>query len=98
MANCEIKKDCLSIPFPPKCFDFCIEKILRVATRDDKIRVLGMNEDLAHAIFQAYNNGKKPIRSFNDLKQALSETQIRNIEKIFYNLTQNQLNYFIPKL
>lgn len=98
MANCDPKKDCLSIPFPPECFEFCIEQILRVATPEDKIRILGMDEKLAHAIFRAYNYGRRPIRSFNDLKQALSTNQINSIKSIFANLTQEQLNHFISKL
>ena len=98
MANCDPKRDCLRIPIPPKCFEFCIEQILRVATPEEKITVLGMDENLAHIIFNAYNYGKRPIRSFDDLKQELSEVQINNIKLIFNNLTQIQLNHFIPKL
>lgn len=98
MAKCDPQKDCLSIPFPLECFDFCIEQILRVATPEEKIRVLGMDENLAHAIFSAYNYGSRTIRSFKDLKKALSGPQINSIRAIFNNLTQEQLDYFIPKL
>ena len=97
MGNCDTKKDDLIIPFPPKCFDFCIEQILRIAKPSDKIRVLGMDEGLAEAISRAYNYGKSPIRSFNDLSKVLSEAQINAIRLIFENLTQRQLDYFISK-
>ena len=95
MARCDPQKDCLKIPIPPKCFDFCVEKILSVATPEDKVKVLGMDKDLAHNIFHAYNSGRR-IRSFRDLERKLSPTQIKRIRVVFLNLNQKQLNYFTP--
>ncbi|MEM7487388.1 MAG: hypothetical protein AAF348_19440 [Bacteroidota bacterium] len=98
MAKCNPKRDCLIIPFPKKCFDFCVEKILRVSRPVDKINILGMDEDLAQAIFRAYNYGAKPIISFDDLESSLNSFQIGQIRMIFHNLSQEQLDHFIPRL
>ena len=97
MKNCDTS-DCLSLPLREACFDFCVEKILRVATPVEKISILGMDEDLANAIFTAYNYGKVPISSFSDLERVLNQNQISQIRTIFKNLTQNQLDHFVPKL
>ncbi len=98
MKNCDPKKDCLSIPFPKECFDFCIERILRVATPADKVRILGMDKDLAESIFQAYNYGERTIRTFKDLERSLDSNKIKQIKAIFLHLTQEQLNHFTRKM
>lgn len=98
MKNCDPNKDCLIIPFPKECFDFCVEKILRVARPEDKTNILGMDKDLAQAIFRAYNSRRRQIKSFNDLESALNSNQIRQIRVIFLNLSQEQLNHFLPRL
>lgn len=98
MKNCDPKKDCLIIPFPKECFDFCVEKILRVARPTDKINILGMDKNLADAIFNAYNNGKRPISSFKDLERSLDNAEIRKIRTVFLNLSQEQLDHFLPRL
>ena len=96
MAKCKPKKDCLKFPIPPKCFKFCIEQILRVARPADKIEVLGMNENLAEAIFRAYNYGPR-IRSFDDLAKSLNTSQVEQIINIFENMSQSQLDFFSRK-
>ncbi|MBZ0099715.1 MAG: hypothetical protein K8F30_11550 [Taibaiella sp.] len=42
--------DCTKVPFPEECVEYCIERILRVATPEEKQLVLGFSPSLAHNI------------------------------------------------
>lgn len=88
---------CLSVPFPRKCAEYCIERVLSVARIEEKINVLGMKRNLAEAIFRAYNTGI-PIVTFEDLQNKLTAEQVNLIKMVFYNLKQEQLNHFISRL
>jgi len=98
MGKCKPNRDCLKIPFPPECFKFCVEQILRVARPKEKIEILGMDRDLAEAIFRTYNYGRKSIKSFDDLSRSLSHSQNQRLIDIFSNLNQSQLDYFIVRI
>lgn len=96
MAECN-PDVCLSVPFPKKCAEYCMERVLSVARPEEKRSVLGMEDDLAEAIFSAYNTGSS-INSFDDLRNKLTPQQIDAIKSIFNNLDQSQLNHFLPKM
>lgn len=96
MAECN-SEDCLSAPFPRKCAEYCIERVLRVARPEEKINILGMDRSLAEAIFEAYNSGR-PVNSFNDLRNKLTSYQVDSIKEVFNNISQSQLNHFTPRL
>jgi len=96
MTECN-PEDCLSVPFPRKCSEYCIERILIIAKPDEKINILGMNKRLADAIFRAYNSGF-PVTTFNDLQNKLTSEQVNSIKMVFDNLKQSQLDHFIRRL
>lgn len=96
MAECS-SDDCLSIPFPRKCAEYCIERVLSIARPEEKIKILGMEQSLAESIFKAYNSGR-PVNSFNDLRSKLTSQQIASIRMIFDNISQSQLNHFLSRL
>ena len=91
--SCDFQRDCSKVPFSEECLEFCIEKILRQATIEEKINILRLNEELAHAIYKAYN-GPRTISSFNDLKLQLTSEQVQDLLNTFRNINQSQLDYF----
>ncbi len=96
MAECN-PEVCLKIPFPSKCAEYCIERVLRVARPNEKVEILGMDRSLAGAIFEAYNSGNR-INSFDDLRDKLTFEQVASIKSIFANISQEQLNYFVSRM
>jgi hypothetical protein len=84
--------DCLMIPIPSECVEYCLEKILKNATVEEKQLILGLDKSLATAIFKAYNTF--PINSFTDLKNNLTILQTEILLEKFKNINQFQLNYF----
>lgn len=90
--NCTFEKDCTKIPFPEKCKKFCIERILRNATVEEKKLILGFDSQLAQDILKTYNSHS--IRSFDDLQLNLRKDQSEKILNRFSQLSQFQLDYF----
>jgi hypothetical protein len=90
--DCSLARDCARIPFPEKCRKFCIESVLRVATREEKQLVLGLDAELANRIFSIYQ--KSEVDSSDKLFAALSEEQTQQLFERFDRITQYQLNYF----
>lgn len=95
MRNNANNCDCTKIPFSEECLKHCIELILRKANRQEKQSVLGFDEQLAQAIYTAYNT--RNIKSFEDLEQSLNPSHIAIILATFRSLTQSQLDYFNNK-
>ena len=95
--SCDPKIHCVSFPFPKRCRDFCIERILRAATPSEKVNILNMRPELAHNIFQAYNIGSQ-INSFAELKEKLSDDNISEIRAVFSKITVEQFEYFKPRI
>lgn len=96
MAECN-PEVCLSIPFPKRCAEYCMERVLSVARPEEKINILGMGRSLAEAIFRAYNTGK-PVNTFDDLTKKLTFEQVDSIKMAFGNIDQSQLNHFVSRL
>ncbi len=91
-SNCDFKRDCSKVPIPNKCVEYCLERILRNASVEEKQLVLGLEENLAIAIFKAYN--ASTINSFSDLKRRLTTEQADSLVMKFKTINQFQLNYF----
>ncbi len=94
MNTCDFSKDCSKIPIPGKCVKFCLERILRNATVEEKQLILGLNKNLSDAIYNAYN-GPYDINSFEDLERQLEPQQVENLLESFNKINQYQLNYFL---
>lgn len=92
MADCLFERDCLSAPFPEKCFFYCIEQILRRANPSEKRNILRISDSTADAIFAAYQ--RFTINSFEDLATRLTPMQVEEIIRVFRNISQDQLNHF----
>jgi len=88
--------DCTKIPFSDDCLEYCIEKILRVATPEEKQNIIGLSKDLAQKIFLAYN--AHSINSFYDLRQYISDSEVVDLRNKFKNLNEFQMTYFKNKL
>ncbi len=95
MASNTNSCDCTKIPFKKECLKYCTELILRKATPEEKISILGMDAQLAYAIRYAYVN--RNINSFEDLEKALTSSQINQLLLIFGSLNQSQIDYFNKK-
>ena len=95
MATCDFNRDCLKVPFPKACFDFCMHKILEKITPEQKVEILGLSPTTAQATFYAFNNFR--ISSFVDLQQYLTIEQIDEISQKFKTLTQGELNQLMNK-
>ncbi len=65
MTDCSFR-DCVIDPIKSECFDFCIELILKTATVEEKVLILGIKNSTANAIFRAYNS-HPAIENFDDL-------------------------------
>lgn len=92
MADCQFERDCLSAPFPEKCFFYCIEQILRRANPSEKRNILKISGPTADAIFAAYQSFA--ISGFEDLANRLSTIQVEEIIRTFRTISQEQLNHF----
>lgn len=88
---CE-RTDCLISPIREECCDFCIDNILRIATTDVKVTILGIPPHLAERIFEAYNVYR--VRSTEALKYRLGDSDWETLRNIFKGLSQSQLDYF----
>jgi hypothetical protein len=87
--------DCTKLPFKKECLKFCIELILRKATPEEKITILGLDAELAYAIRNVYL--KTSVNSFEDLERMLHPHQIDQLISKFSALNQAQLDYFNRK-
>jgi len=87
--------DCTKIPFSEECLKHCIELVLRKANKQEKQSILGFDEQLAQAIFTAYNT--QIINGFEDLESNLNPGQVEIILATFRSLKQSQLDYFNNK-
>lgn len=92
MAACIFERDCLSAPFPEKCFFYCIEQILRRASHSQKRNILKISNTTADAIVAAYQ--KYTITKFEDLTTHLTIDELEEIIRVFRTITQQQLDYF----
>lgn len=88
---CDFTRDCIKVPIPQKCLNYCLERILRACTVEEKQLVLGFPNDLAMKIFSIYN--KFDINSYKDLSGHLKPSERRFIYYAFRRLSQYQLNY-----
>jgi len=71
------------------------ERVLRKANKVEKQTILGFAQQLAEAIYEAYNT--QDMNNFEDLRQSLQPIQINTILVTFRSLTQSQLDYFNNK-
>ena len=92
MATCDYLRDCSKVPIPSKCIEYCLERLLRTATLEEKQLILGLDRNTAQAVFAAYN--RSPINSFDDLRRSLTNEQIDHLLGRFKQINQFQLNYF----
>ncbi|MDC6386028.1 hypothetical protein D2V93_10820 [Flagellimonas taeanensis] len=90
--NCNFDRHCTKVPIPNECIEYCTEKILRLATPDEKQLIIGLDIDLAQKIFMIYNTYS--VQSFEDLQRNLSKTEINVLKKAFFDLTQSRLSFF----
>ncbi len=93
MSDCDYNKDCSKVPIRGKCVSFCLERILRTATIEEKQLILGLDRTLSLAIHNAYNE-LKDINSFEDLSTQLTQEQGQTLLTKFKQINQYQLNYF----
>lgn len=92
MADCLFERDCLSAPFPEKCFFYCIEQILRRVNPSQKRNILKISNTTADAIVAAYQ--KYTINKFEDLATHLTADELVEIIRVFRTITRQQLDYF----
>lgn len=92
--QCIQERDCISVPFPDRCRKFCIERILSMATLEEKKLILGLKPATASAILNVYNNSAIEINSFDDLEKQLKPVHIEEILSKVSSINQYQLNYF----
>lgn len=90
---CNFNVDCTKIPIPSRCVKFCLEKYLRTLNIVEKQLILGLDKELANAIYTAYNS-PLGVNSYEDLESQLSEDQNSVLLNKFKNINQFQLNYF----
>lgn len=93
MSDCNYHKDCSKVPIAKKCLPYCLERILRTATIEEKQLIVGLDQNLSQAVYNAYN-GFITIDSFEDLSSQLKPEQIATLLNKFEQITQFQLNYF----
>jgi hypothetical protein len=93
MSDCDYNKDCSKVPIRKKCVPFCLERTLRTATVEEKQLILGLDQNLSFAIYNAYN-GLVDINSFEGLSAQLAPEQIETLLAKFEQINQYQLNYF----
>jgi hypothetical protein len=91
MADCH-PRHCAIDPIKAECVDFCLELILRSATVEEKILILGYRPTTAKAILRAYNNYS--INDFEDLMRRLTPQQIEEVRAKFLQMSRSQRNYF----
>lgn len=70
-----------------------MERILRNASLEEKLLILGLEPSLAHEIFDGYNS-VSGIESFSELQEYLGEEKTEKLLESFRNITQFQLDYF----
>lgn len=92
MSDCIATRDCIKDPIKKECRKFCLERILRTATPEEKRLILGYSHTTANAIFNAYNNFL--INSYDDLQRHLTQEQEREILAKFDQINQFQIDYF----
>ncbi|PPL04271.1 hypothetical protein SAMN05444682_10159 [Parapedobacter indicus] len=92
-AECNYQLHCTRVPIPKRCLPFCLERILRNATVDEKQLILGIEWKFAYEIFEAYN-GHRNIRSFRDLSEVLGESRTELLVEKFRGISQSQLDHF----
>lgn len=90
MPNCNFEEHCITLPFPPKCADFCIFGILSNITVEHKVNILGLTRETAEAIYRAFNSFH--IKDFYGLERFLSKIQISELRNAFSSLTQEKLD------
>lgn len=93
MNDCNYNRDCTKVPIPGKCVTYCLERILRSATIEEKQLILGLDRSLSLVIYNAYN-GVSDINSFEDLRRQLTPDQAKALLDRFAQINQFQLNYF----
>src|SRR6476660_583938 len=92
MTTCNYDRDCSKVPFPSKCVEYCLERLLRTATLEETQLILGLDTNTAEAIFNTYNTTS--VNSFEDLRNRLTTEQVANLINKFKQINQSQLNYF----
>lgn len=92
MKTCNFKEDCTTVPIDDRCIEFCLERILRSATVEEKQLILGLDATTANDIFNVYQDFS--INSFQDLQKYLTVKKTNHIIKKFKSLNQYQLDYF----
>lgn len=92
--DCNYLRDCTTVPIPKKCVSFCLEGILRNSTIEENQLILGLDQNLSLAIYNAYN-GFKSINSFEDLRTELTSEQAKTLTTKFEQINQFQLNYYM---
>lgn len=91
MAGCSYN-DCLIAPIPEKCFYFCIYQILLRANPNEKREILKISDGTSERIFEAFNLFR--VNTFEELARYLNPVQLQEVNTVFRNVTQEQLNYF----
>ena len=92
MVNCIPEIHCVKAPIDEECVEFCLERILRTATPEEKRLILGYTDGTTNAVFRAYQS--RSIYSFGDLVRWLSPDQVQEILGRFRSISQFQLDYF----
>ena|SRR5690242_16847450 len=93
MATCNYVRDCLKVPIPSRCVEYCLENFLRTTTLEEKQLILGLDANLAKAISTAYSISF--INSFDDLRRILTTEQVDLLLDKFRQINQFQINYII---
>ena len=93
MSDCDYHKDCSKVPIRKKCVPFCLERMLRYASIEEKQLIIGLDRSLSLIIYNIYN-GLVSINSFDDLSAQLTQEQVQILLAKFEQINQYQLNYF----